>query len=155
MEVTEDTARGVIAAQGSRFAGWALYLREGAPVFHYSWVDVERYEIAAPAPIGPGRHELRYRFTYDGGGVGKGGLGELFVDGEPAGSVRLAHTVPFIYHMTDGLDIGEDNGNPVTDDYGTVRGVFTGGRIHKVVLDSGDDAHQDPMGEAKAKASLQ
>ncbi|MFJ9179312.1 arylsulfatase [Streptomyces sp. NPDC102360] len=154
VEIGEEQAGGVITAQGSRFAGWALHLRGGVPVFHYSWVDVERYEAAAPEPLSVGRHEVRYRFTYDGGGVGKGGLGELFVDGKPAGSVRLAHTVPFIYHMTDGLDIGEDNGNPVTE-YDTVRGVFTGGRIHKVVLDSGEDAHEDPLGEARAKASLQ
>ncbi|MER5960499.1 arylsulfatase [Streptomyces sp. NPDC001893] len=155
VEVTDAPARGVVVAQGSRFAGWALYLRDGVPVFHYNWVDVERYEIVAPGQLACGTHQLTYRFTYDGGGVGMGGLGELFVDGKPAGSTRIAHTVPFVYHMTDGLDVGEDNGNPVTDDYGTVRGVFTGGRIHKVVLASGDDAHADLMGEAKAKASLQ
>ncbi|MFI7413836.1 arylsulfatase [Streptomyces sp. NPDC049627] len=153
IEVGDEPARGAVVAQGGRFAGWALFLREGAPAFHYSWVDREHYEISAPEPLGPGRHTLRYRFTYDGGGVGKGGLGQLFVDGEPAGSVRLNHTVPFVYHATEWLDVGEDNGVPVTD-YGTRGGRFSG-RIEKVVLEVGDDLCEDPAGEAQAMVSVQ
>ena len=153
IEVGDEPARGAMVAQGGRFGGWTLYAHDGAAAFHYSWLDQRHYEIRCGQRLAPGRHTVRYRFTYDGGGVGKGGVGELFVDDESCGTVRLERTVPFLYHMTDWLDVGEDNGAPVTD-YGTAGGRFTG-RIEKVVLHVGDDLHQDPAGVMRATVSAQ
>jgi hypothetical protein len=42
-------------------------------------------------PLAPGKHSLRYEFTYDGGG-GKGGIGTLFIDANEAGRARRALT---------------------------------------------------------------
>ena len=154
IEVTDEPPRGALVAQGGRFGGWSLYLRDGAAAFHYSWLNREHYEITDTELLAPGPHTVCYRFTYDGGGVGKGGLGELLVDGKPSGSVRLARTVPFIYHATDWLDIGEDNGAPVTTHYGTPGGRFNG-RIEKVVLRGGTDVSEDPAAEMRARASTQ
>jgi hypothetical protein len=61
----------------------------------------------------------------DGGGVGKGGAGTLFVDGQQVGEAYLSRTVPFLF-SADGTDIGIDNGSPVTEEYETPFGRFTG-----------------------------
>ena len=47
-------------------------------------------------------------------GVGKGGVGTLFVDGQQVGEARLSRTVPFIFSIADATDIGIDHGAPVT-----------------------------------------
>ncbi|MGV9713354.1 arylsulfatase [Gordonia sp. NPDC003424] len=145
---------GALVTQGSRFGGWALYLRDGVPAFHYSWIDVEHYEIVADERLAPGDHTVEYDFSYDGGGVGKGGIGRLFVDGICVGETVLEHTVPFLYHTTDGLDVGADNGSPVTEHYGTPGGVFTG-TIHRVVLETDTDKGDEPgAAEARLRAAL-
>jgi hypothetical protein len=35
---------------------------------------------------------VKFDFTYDGGGPGKGGLGTLFVNGEKVGEGRIENT---------------------------------------------------------------
>jgi len=52
-----------------------LYLDKGKPVFHYNFVDVAHYEVAGKDSLAPGRHTIKMDFTYDGGGIGKGGSG--------------------------------------------------------------------------------
>lgn len=54
------------------------------------------------------------RFAYDGGGVGKGGLLQLTIDGEAAGEARLARTVGRIF-ARESFDVGMDLNSPVGD----------------------------------------
>lgn len=65
----------------------------------------------------PGRHVIRFEFTYDGGGRGKGGKGVLLVDGKVAAEGRIDKTVPNRFSLDESLDVGEDTGTPVTRDY--------------------------------------
>jgi hypothetical protein len=74
--------------------------------------------------IGAGPN-IRYEFRYEGGGVGKGGAGTLFVDGQRVGE-KLARTIPFIFSADDFTDVGNDYGAPLTEDYEIPRGRFTG-----------------------------
>ena len=75
VEVPAEGASGMIITQGGLFGGYALYLEKGRPVFHYNFVDVAHTEIAAKDQLGPGKHAIGFAFTYDGGGIGKGGSG--------------------------------------------------------------------------------
>src|SRR5262249_28480036 len=77
-------------------------------------------------PIPPGKHQVRAEFKYDGGGLGKGGTISLFVDGKKAGEGRVAATAAFVFSADDGLDVGEDSGAPVSQDYGPTGNEFTG-----------------------------
>jgi hypothetical protein len=77
-------------------------------------------------PLKPGKHTLRYEFAYDGGGVGKGGKRTLARRRQKVGEVRVEKTVPFIFSGDDFMDIGEDTGAPVVEDYDTKGGRFTG-----------------------------
>jgi hypothetical protein len=76
------------------------------------------------APLAPGKHTpLRYEFVYDGGDVGKGGMGTLFVDGQQIGQARVERTAPFLFSADDYTDIGKDY---CAEDFENPYGRFTG-----------------------------
>lgn len=85
-------------------------------------------------------------FTYDGGGVGKGGCATLRVDGEHAGEVVIPATIPYYFAFDETFDIGVDRASPVTDDYPVVDNRFTG-RLHWLRVDLGDDLYDDAGAE--------
>jgi len=67
-------------------------------------------------------------FRYDGGGLGKGGLVSLYVDGKKDGEGRVDGTVPMLVSCDETCDIGKENGSPVSPEYGPTRATRrTGG----------------------------
>jgi arylsulfatase len=60
---------------------------------------------------------VRYEFAYDGGGLGKGGKGTLFVNGKPVATGRIERTQCCFYSADEGTDVGADEGTPVTEAY--------------------------------------
>jgi arylsulfatase len=147
--VPDAKASGAIIAQGSRFGGWCLFFRSGVPAHCYNYLGLERVYARATQPLTAGKYTVRYEFKYDGGGVGKGGVGTLLVNGRQVGEARLSRTVPFFFG--EGTAIGIDNGSPVTEDYETPFGRFTG-KISWVRIDIGKEVFEDRAGEAEALA---
>jgi arylsulfatase len=82
---------------------------------------------------------VRVEFAYDGGGLGKGGVATLYVDGKQVGEGRVDGTVPMAFSADETLDIGSDSGTPVSDDLAANELEFNG-RVRWVELDLGDDA---------------
>lgn len=132
VNIPEDGAEGVIMTQGGRFAGLGLYVHEGKPVFHYNLCGVERYTVAGKDKLTPGKHVVTLDFNYDGGGVGKGGTATLTVDKQEVAKEKLPKTIAFRMSLDETLDIGEDTGTPVSEDY-QVPFKFTG-EIEKVTI---------------------
>lgn len=153
MTVPDSGANGAIIAQGGRFGGWCLYLLGGVPAYCHNYLNLDHQYVRGSAPIAPGDHTLRFEFAYDGDGVGKGGTGTLLVDGETVGSGRIEKTIPNVFSADDFMDIGKDTGAPVTEDYDSPNGVFTG-TIASVTIDIGQDVHEDPAGMIRAKTAL-
>jgi len=116
VDVKSDSS-GVIVTQGGLFGGWAFYLDQGKPVFHYNFVDVAHYEVAGKSPLAPGRHTLKVEFAYDGGGMGKGGNATISVDSKEVATGRVERTIPIRVTLDESLDIGEDCGTPVNLNY--------------------------------------
>ena len=94
IDVPEGGANGVIIAQGGAFGGFALYAKDGKPAYCYNLFGLQRFKVYGDEPIPAGEHQVRMEFTYDGGGLGKGGDVALFVDGEQVGEGRVDGTVP-------------------------------------------------------------
>jgi len=134
--VPDRGADGVIVAQGGAFGGWSLYAKDGKPAYCYNLLGLRRYKIYGDTDMTAGDHQLRMEFTYDGGGLGKGGNVVLFLDSAKVGEGRLDGTVPLIFSGDETTDLGNDTGTPVTDDFGSVGRPFTG-RIAWVELDIG------------------
>jgi arylsulfatase len=133
IEIPQETAQGVIVAQGGRFAGWTLYLKDGKLKYCYNWLNRERYTLESKDPLPPGKVAVKFVFNYDGGGVGKGGTGQLLVNGEKVAEGRIDRTIPFIFSGDETEDVGEDLATPVTEDYKEGDNKFTG-TIDKVTI---------------------
>jgi len=117
VDVADSNAEGVLLTQGGRFAGLGLYLLDGRPVYHYNKAGVERYTIAASDKLKPGKHTITVEFDYDGGGLGKGGNVKMKVDRKTVAEGRVESTLAFRISLDETLDIGEDTGTPVSEDY--------------------------------------
>ena len=129
----KEKASGMIITQGGLFGGMGLFLRDGRPVYHSNFVDIAHTEIAGREPLSPGRHVVALRFAYDGGGIGKGGMATLEVDGKPVAEGRIERTIPIRVTLDESLDVGEDTGTPVTTSY-DVPFRFDG-KVDRVVID--------------------
>ncbi|KAA5542780.1 sulfatase-like hydrolase/transferase [Roseiconus nitratireducens] len=132
LEVPEGGAEGLLMTQGGRFSGLGLYVLDGKPVFIYNLADVERYRVEAKEPLEPGKHVVTLDFKYDGGGIGKGGVATLTVDGKEAASEKIPQTIGYRMSLDETLDIGEDTGTPISEDY-EVPFKFSG-EIEKVTI---------------------
>jgi len=134
VEIPKGGAQGMLLTEGGRFAGFGLYLLRGKPVFVYNLFDLERGRWEGTDALAPGKHMVVFDFTYDGGGLGKGGSGVLKVDGRSVATKRIEHTVPFIFQWDETFDIGADTGTPVDDRDYQVPFRFTG-RLTKLTLE--------------------
>jgi arylsulfatase len=127
-------AEGVIIAQGGRFGGWSLYMKKGIPAFTYNFVGLQRTTISAIQPLPEGKSHIKLTFDYDGGGIGKGGIYTLFVNGKEVAKERVENTTPMLFSLDETADVGIDAATPVIEDYGTERGRFNG-KVMKVKID--------------------
>ena len=136
IEVPASGGNGTLIAQGGRFGGWSLYVKDGVPAYDYNFLGMQRTSIAAAAPLAPGSHTVRFEFAYDGGGPAKGGTGTLLVDGRKVAEGRIPATQPGIFSADETADVGIDLGTPVVEAIGAeAKSRFTG-RIPKLVVET-------------------
>jgi arylsulfatase len=133
VDIPKTGANGAILAQGGRFGGWSLYLKDRKATYVYNLVGLQRYTVAAKQALPPGKSTIRFEFDYDGGGVGKGGTGTLYINGKNVGSGRIEQTQCCVFSLEDGADVGADEGTPVTEAYKSPF-KFTG-KIEKVTIE--------------------
>ena len=157
VEVPQGGANGVILAQAGRFGGWSLYLKDGKPTYTYNWLGLKSYTVAASQALPAGKATIRYEFVYDGGGVGKGGTGALYVNGKSVATGRIEQTQCCAFSADEGADVGADEGTPVTEAY-QVPFKFTG-KIDKVTIElkeitqsAADETHKARKETALKKA---
>ncbi len=155
--VPESGAEGVIIAQGGRFGGWTLYAKDNRLKFAYNVLGIREFAVAASEPLPVGEHQVRMEFSYDGGGLARGGDVTLYHDGTPAGKGRVEQTQPMIFSADETTDVGRETGTPVTADYTTADSRFTG-RVRWVQIDLGSDDHDhfiDPDERVRVAMSRQ
>jgi len=154
VEIPKKGAKGVILAQAGRFGGWSLYVKDGKPMFTYNWLGLQRYTVAAKQALPAGKATIRFEFAYDGGGVGKGGTGKLFVNGKNVATGRIERTQGGVFSVDEGADVGADEGTPVTEAY-KVPFKFTG-KIYSVTIELKDmkKADHDEAEQARKTAAL-
>jgi hypothetical protein len=140
VDVPEGGGEGVLIAQGGRFGGWSVYVKDGKAKFAYNVLGIHLFTTEADEPIPAGKHQVRMEFAYDGGGLAKGGDVTLYYDGKAVGTGRVGATQPMIFSADETTDIGYESGTTVTSDYTAHSRRFTG-KIHWVQLDVGKDDH--------------
>ena len=136
--VPEFGAEGVIIALGGIIGGWSLYAKDGKPKYCYNFYGVNRYTIEGTSKIPAGTHQVRMEFAYDGGGLAKGGMVTIFVDGQKSGQGRVDQTEAMVFSADETCDVGNDFGSPVTYDYPAEKKF--NGEVNWVEIDLGKDA---------------
>lgn len=135
IEISDAKTQGAIIVQGGRFGGWALYMQKGVPAFDYNFLGLERTTIKGTKPLTKGKHTIRYEFAYDGGGLGKGGVGTLYADNVKIAQKRIQRTQPTTFSIDDQADVGIDLGTPVVEAIGAgEKSKFTG-HIPKLTIE--------------------
>ncbi len=139
LEIPEGGADGAILSQGGKFGGWSLYMKDGVPAYTYNFLGLQRFVISGDSALPAGKSTLVLDFAYDGGGLGKGGLATLSVNGNKVGEGRVEMTQPMVFSADETADVGLDNQTPVAVGIGVGRDEtrFTG-TIHRITLDVGD-----------------
>ena len=154
VDIPAPGAEGVLFAHGARFGGHALYIKEGRLHYVNSFCGIVEQKIDATEDVPTGDDLiLSAAFDKDGQeapGVATGML-SLYYGEKKVGEGRIKTQPGYFSLAGEGLCIGRDSGEAVTDDYpGTSPHRFTGGTIKRVAVDVSGEPYLDLEREAAA-----
>jgi arylsulfatase len=135
IEVPQNGGNGTLIAQGGRFGGWSLYVKDGVPAYDYNFLGLKSASIVSVKKLAPGPARLRFQFDYDGGGPGKGGKGTLFLNGEVVAEGRINVTEAGLFSADETADVGIDLGTPVVEAIGAEAMSRFTGRIPSITIE--------------------
>jgi arylsulfatase len=151
-ELTIDTAEagGVLFAQGARFGGHALYVKDGKLKYVNNFVGLFEQVVESTEPVPTGRVIVSATFEREGDSMPAEGMLTLHIGEREVGRATIK-TQPGKFSLDgEGLNVGKDGGEPVTDDYSGDRPwAFVGGTIHRVAIDVSGTPFVDLANEAK------
>ena len=139
IEIPANGAEGVIFAEGGRYGGFSLYLKDGKAVYELNTLGKTHEKIVSSEPLPTGKTRITVDFVAEGKEEMKDpvpgrsigpGIGRLSVNGTAAGE---AHFAWFGAFGSETFDVGSDLGSPVGDDYATPFS-FTG-KVESVTLE--------------------
>jgi arylsulfatase len=136
LEVPQGGAEGVIVANSDVMGGFALYVQDLRLHYTYSFLGIRVDTLTAPEELPAGRLRVRYEFTADRPGqAAAGGRSRLLINGRSVAEGRLETTVPLRFTTYAGMDIGKDNGEPVSPSYRDRSPFSFSGKIEKVTFE--------------------
>jgi arylsulfatase len=149
--VDTEEAGGVLLAQGARFGGHALYVKDRKLKYVYNFAGLQEQIVESDGPIPTGRHVFSASFEREGEAMPTEGTLTLFIGDEKVGDGKIK-TQPGNFSLAgEGLNVGKDSGEPVTDDFpGTSPWGFIGGTVVKAVIDVSGEPFEDLAAEARA-----
>ena len=92
-------------------------MKDGKPTYTYNWLGLNRYNVVSQQKLAVGKNTIRFEFTYDGGGAGKGGSGVILLNGKKVAEGRIDQTECCTFSLDEAADVGRNDGTPVTEDY--------------------------------------
>jgi arylsulfatase len=140
VEIETPEAEGVLLAQGARFGGHALYIKDGLLKYVNNFAGVFEQMVVASEKVPTGKCVLSAGFVREGTDMPTHGTLTLYINEKTVGSAQI-RTQPGYFSLDgEGLCVGRDSGEPVTPDYpGERPWEFSGGTIKQVLVDvSGD-----------------
>jgi arylsulfatase len=145
-----DKAQGVIFAHGSRFGGHALFLKDQRLYYVYNFLGIGTpQEFISSQTVASGKHTLGMEFNREKAGRYGESIGttKLYIDDKPVASGPMKAQVGKFTLAGDGLCVGFDSGDNVSQDY-VNPGTFTGGTILGVGVDVSPEVYLDLEREA-------
>jgi arylsulfatase len=135
--VPDEGAHGVLLATGSWFGGWCFYFNKSKPIVHHAFSQqpADQSEIVSETALPSGKNKIRFAYTYDGGGMGKGGDMQILFNDEIIAQGRIEQQITVTSGLGETFDIGRDTGVTVVEE-GAGTKPFNG-EIHKVEITPG------------------
>ena len=154
VDLPNGQAQGVLFAQGSRFGGHALYVKDNRLHYVNNFVGLAEQKVDATEDLPSGENLiLSASFEKDGEDPPHvpTGMLTLYHGDTKVGEARIK-TQPGKFSLAgEGLTVGRDGGEAVSPDYPGVRPwAFTGGRIHRVAVDVSGEPYLNLEREAQA-----
>jgi hypothetical protein len=145
VEIDDGDVEGVIYAQGARFGGHSLFVKDRRLWYAYNFVGLPpEQQLVSDREIEPGNHVLGVQFSKQSLGERQEthGTATLYLDDEVVAEAALRTQPDHFALCGEGLPIGRDSGDPVSKEYGAGF-PFTGGKINEVEVNIGDDVYLD------------
>ena len=151
VEVASPDAGGVLFSHGARFGGHALYVKDRKLKYVYNFVGNKEQTIESTKEIPTGKVVLSAAFEKASDAMPTTGTLSLFINDEKVGEGTIM-TQPGNFSLVgEGLNVGKDPAEPITDDYpGTSPFAFTGGTIKEAIVDVSGEPFIDLEKEAVA-----
>jgi arylsulfatase len=150
-----NQSNGVLFAHGSRFGGHALFIKNKKLCYSYNFLGIEEQKFVSNEELPTGKHSIGMEFIREKAGKYGESIGttKLYIDDKTVGEGPMKAQVGKFTLSGDGLCIGYDSGDNVSQDYKNP-GTFTGGTILGVGVDVGKDVYLDMEKEAAAAFAL-
>jgi arylsulfatase A-like enzyme len=148
-----DKSQGVIFAQGSRFGGYSLFVKNGKLVFAYNFLGIPPEQRLTCEVPKAGKHIVGVEFAKSGHGEHGEAQGKmtLYLDDRAVANADFRTQSGHYALCGEGLCIGYDSGDAVSSEY-KAPAAFSGGKVVKAVFDVADDHYIDV--ERKMAAAL-
>jgi arylsulfatase len=150
VDLQKADASGVIFAHGSRFGGHTLFIKDKKLNYVYNFLGIKpEQKFTSSAELTPGKHTLGFEFVRESAGKYKEslGTGKLYVDDKVVASGKMRAQTGKFTLSGDGLCIGRDSGDNVSQEYKSP-GTFKGGTILGVGVDVSKESYLDLEQEA-------
>ena len=145
VELTDADAHGVLLANGARFGGHTLFIKDRRLWYVNNFLGIPpEQQVVSADELSPGSYVLGAEFNKESHGEHGEAVGTavLYVN-DLAVAKSEWKTQPGHFALCgEGLTVGRDSSDPVSKEYAAPF-AFTGGRIVKVEISVGDDAYID------------
>jgi len=144
IRIDDPSAQGVILAQGSRFGGHALFVKDGKLHYVHNFLGLEPEQHLESAALAPGQLIVGVEFAKESvGDHGEShGTMKLYVGEDAVAEGPMRVQTGHFALCGEGLSIGRDTGDSVSEQY-TPFFPFEGGEIAQVEVSVGDDRYID------------
>jgi arylsulfatase len=148
VDITPET-QGVIFAQGSRFGGHALFIKDRKLYYVYNFLGIKPEQKFVSGQLTPGKHAVGMEFIREKAGKYGESLGttKLYVDGKVVAQGPMRTQTGHFTLCGDGLCVGSDSADKVSEEYDSP-GTFTNGTILGVAVDVSPEIYRDLEREA-------
>jgi arylsulfatase len=155
VDIADADAHGVLLANGARFGGHALFVKDRRLWYVYNFLGIPpEQQLVSPEELRVGAHVLGVEFTKESHGEHGEAVGTatLYVDDSAVAKGSWKTQMGHFALCGEGLSVGYDSGDPVSKEY-DAPSTFTGGRIRVVEINVGDDAYLDLERDFRAAMS--
>lgn len=149
-----DSPEGVLFANGSRFGGHSMYVKDGVLKYVNNFIGLKEQIVVADQDLPSGDCAVGISFEMkhvDTKNMETKGTATLFINDQQVGQQEISTQLGAFSVAGEGFMVGRCAGAPVTPDYaGYHPWAFSGGTIKKVIVDVSGEHYVDLELEAIA-----